>query len=530
MRLDKRRTVLVGFAFLSICAFWQMYNNVVPLILTNTFHMNETWSGAIMAADNVAGLFLLPLFGGLSDRCRSPMGRRKPFLICGTAAAVVLMLVLPGLDNSYAAAPAVWKTAAFVAVLGGLLVAMGSYRSPAVALMPDVTPKPLRSEANAVINLMGAMGGVLYLLLAAVLYSKEQPGHTDYYPLFAAVAAIMVLSAVVVSLTVREPSREEVLGGLLVAMGSYRSPAVALMPDVTPKPLRSEANAVINLMGAMGGVLYLLLAAVLYSKEQPGHTDYYPLFAAVAAIMVLSAVVVSLTVREPSREEVLRRDAEEAVREQRPAGNAAQTEAMPAPVRRSLGFLLLSIALWFIGYNAVETWFTTYASQVWGMALGESSVCLTIAMAGAIASYVPVGALAGRIGRKNTILLGTALLTASFFCAFLSTLAFAQFSPVMYVLFVMVGIAWAAISVNSLPMVVEMCRAGDVGRFTGYYYTFSMAAQTITPIAAGWLLRHVGYDTLFPYAAIFSACSMLTMFFVRHGDSRLTPKGEEARV
>ena len=436
MRLDKRRTVLVGFAFLSICAFWQMYNNVVPLILTNTFHMNETWSGAIMAADNVAGVFLLPPFGGLSDRCRSPMGRRKPFLICGTAAAVVLMLVLPGLDNSYAAAPAVWKTAAFVAVLGGLLV----------------------------------------------------------------------------------------------AMGSYRSPAVALMPDVTPKPLRSEANAVINLMGAMGGVLYLLLAAVLYSKEQPGHTDYYPLFAAVAAIMVLSAVVVSLTVREPSREEVLRRDAEETAREQRPAGNAAQTEAMPAPVRRSLGFLLLSIALWFIGYNAVETWFTTYASQVWGMALGESSVCLTIAMAGAIASYVPVGALAGRIGRKNTILLGTALLTASFFCAFLSTLAFAQFSPVMYVLFVMVGIAWAAISVNSLPMVVEMCRAGDVGRFTGYYYTFSMAAQTITPIAAGWLLRHVGYDTLFPYAAIFSACSMLTMFFVRHGDSRLTPKGEEARV
>ena len=246
--------------------------------------------------------------------------------------------------------------------------------------------------------------------------------------------------------------------------------------------------------------------------------------------MVLSAVVVSLTVREPSREEVLRRDAEETAREQRPAGNAAQTEAMPAPVRRSLGFLLLSIALWFIGYNAVETWFTTYASQVWGMALGESSVCLTIAMAGAIASYVSVGALAGRIGRKNTILLGTALLTASFFCAFLSTLAFAQFSPVMYVLFVMVGIAWAAISVNSLPMVVEMCRAGDVGRFTGYYYTFSMAAQTITPIAAGWLLRHVGYDTLFPYAAIFSACSMLTMFFVRHGDSRLTPKGEEARV
>lgn len=436
MRLDKRRTVLVGFAFLSICAFWQMYNNVVPLILTNTFHMNETWSGAIMAADNVAGLFLLPLFGGLSDRCHSPLGRRRPFLICGTAAAVVLMLVLPGLDNSYAAAPAAWKTAAFVAVLGALLV----------------------------------------------------------------------------------------------AMGSYRSPAVALMPDVTPKPLRSEANAVINLMGALGGVLYLLLAAVLYSGEQSGHTDYYPLFGAVAVIMVLSAVVVSLTVREPSREEVLRRDAEERTLEKQSPTRQETPGELSAPVRRSLGFLLVSISLWFIGYNAVETWFTTYASQVWGMALGEASVCLTIAMAGAIVSYVPVGALAGRIGRRNTILLGTALLTFSFFCAFLCTLAFARFSPVMYGLFVLVGIAWAAISVNSLPMVVEMCRAGDVGRFTGYYYTFSMAAQTITPIAAGWLLRNVGYDTLFPYAAIFSACSMLTMFFVRHGDSRIPSKRKEART
>jgi MFS family permease len=105
MKLNTKRTVLVGFAFLSICAFWQMYNSVIPLILTNTFHMSETISGVIMSADNILALFLLPLFGAISDRCKSPLGRRRPFILFGTVAAVALMLFLPVLDNSYAAAP-----------------------------------------------------------------------------------------------------------------------------------------------------------------------------------------------------------------------------------------------------------------------------------------------------------------------------------------------------------------------------------------------------------------------------------------
>lgn len=516
MKLNYKRTIFVGFAFFLICSFWQAYDNTIPLILTNKFGMSQAWSGVIMALDNVLALFMLPLFGAISDKHHSKWGRRTPFIVVGTLVAAVMLIALSFVDNAQL------KHLSDVSAIDdpAALEQIYDRQADETLLTPGgdkfVLSQRFTQEEFCQIRSQVEQNGS----------TVTNPDYTNY--------VVPARQACAWDATAKSPVTLVffivLLLIVLVSMAVFRSPAVALMPDVTPKPLRSEANAVINLMGAMGGVLYLLLAAVLYSKEQPGHTDYYPLFAAVAAIMVLSAVVVSLTVREPSREEVLRRDAEEAVREQRPAGNAAQTEAMPAPVRRSLGFLLLSIALWFIGYNAVETWFTTYASQVWGMALGESSVCLTIAMAGAIASYVPVGALAGRIGRKNTILLGTALLTASFFCAFLSTLAFAQFSPVMYVLFVMVGIAWAAISVNSLPMVVEMCRAGDVGRFTGYYYTFSMAAQTITPIAAGWLLRHVGYDTLFPYAAIFSACSMLTMFFVRHGDSRLTPKGEEARV
>lgn len=142
MKLDHRRTILVGLAFLSICAFWQMYDSVIPKILTETFRLNETISGAIMALDNILALFLLPLFGALSDRTSTKIGRRMPFILLGTACAAVLMNLLPVLDNRYAAAPSTGKLVGFAAVLGLLLVAMGTYRSPAVALMPDVTPNP----------------------------------------------------------------------------------------------------------------------------------------------------------------------------------------------------------------------------------------------------------------------------------------------------------------------------------------------------------------------------------------------------
>ena len=169
MKLNNKRTVLVGLAFLSICSFWQMYDSVIPLILTKTFHMNETFSGAIMAADNVLALFLLPFFGTLSDRTNTRLGKRTPYILGGTIAAIILLNILPVLDNSYYAAASSGKMVMFVIVLGLLLVSMGTYRSPAVALMPDVTPKPLRSRANAIINLMGAVGGIIYLAVAAVL-------------------------------------------------------------------------------------------------------------------------------------------------------------------------------------------------------------------------------------------------------------------------------------------------------------------------------------------------------------------------
>jgi MFS family permease len=310
-------------------------------------------------------------------------------------------------------------------------------------------------------------------------------------------------------------------------MGTYRSPAVALMPDVTPKPLRSKGNAIINLMGAVGGILYLIANALLYSKSKTEglkHIDYQPMFLVVGGIMIISLLILMFLVNEPKLRKVQLDYESQHPEESVTVTNDKGKQKMPVAVKVSLIFLLLSVAFWYIGYNAITTWFSVYATTMWDMAPGEASLCLTVATAGAIVSYIPVGIIASKVGRKITILFGAGLLAICFFTAFVYTLVFGHFHWALYILFVLVGVAWAAINVNSLPMVVEMCSGSDIGKFTGFYYTFSMAAQTVTPILAGFLLSNVSYKTLFPYAAIFVALSFVTMLFVRHGDSKPAKK------
>ena len=416
MKLNTRRTILVGLAFLSISAFWQLYDSLIPLILKNTFQVSDTISGGIMAIDNVLAVFMLPLFGSLSDRVHTRIGRRMPFILCGTAAAVIAMLFLPFADN-------IGSLALFVTALFVTLISMGSYRSPAVSLMPDVTPKPLRSKANAIINLMGAVGGVISLILISALVPKE--GKPDYFPIFLIVAAVMVFSVLLLLWKIRE------------------------------NPLRTEREKI---------------DAGLSETEE---ADKAP----------------------------------------------AKTTLDPA-VRRSLVLILISVACWFMGYNAVTTAFSRYAQIYWGIQGGGFANCLLIATAAAILSYIPVGSIASRVGRKKTILGGVVLLASMFAIG----AAVKEYHIWINGLFALVGVAWAAINVNSYPMVVEMSKGSDIGKFTGFYYTFSMAAQIVTPILSGFLLEHVGYFILFPYAAFFVVIAFFTMLFVRHGDSRPLPK------
>lgn len=425
MKLNYKRTLLVGLAFLSICAFWQLYDNVVPLILKNTFDIPDDIAGVIMALDNVLALFLLPLFGKLSDRTHTRLGRRMPYILGGTLAAVVLMNLLPMADR----ARSLWL---FVAALGLLLLAMGVYRSPAVALMPDVTPKPLRSKGNAIINLMGTLGGVFTLAATSFLVTHDATGREDYSALFLAVSILMLAAVAVLLLTIRENR---------------------LAHEVELQNLAAQGE-----------------------------------------------------------------DAAQAQDDETPSSGAGFSSLDPA-LRRSLILILCSVALWFMGYNAVTTAFTKYVSVQWGYDIKAASQCLMVATVGAVVSYLPVGFLSSRFGRKRVIQAGVLLLAACFGAAAL----FASFSPVLYGIFALVGAAWAMINVNSYPMVVEISKSGDVGKYTGYYYTFSMAAQIVTPIVSGWLLEHVGYYTLLPYAAVMVALSFVTISLTRHGDSRPQP-------
>ena len=423
MKLNYKRTLLVGLAFLSISAFWQLYDAVVPLILKNTFDMPDDISGVIMALDNVLALFLLPLFGKLSDKCDTPIGKRMPFILGGTAAAVVLMNILPVADKNQ-------NTILFIVLLGLLLISMGTYRSPAVALMPDVTPKPLRSKGNAIINLMGTLGGVFTLVVTGMLVTKDAAtGRDDYTMLFAAVSILMVVAVVVLLLSIRERK---------------------LTAEV------AQINAEL-------------------AKDEPAQP-------------------------EPETK----------------SETKAGFGALPADLRRSLILILCSVSLWFMGYNAVTTAFTKYAFHQWGYDIGQAAQCLLVGTVGAVVCYLPVGMLSAKFGRKRMIQAGVLLLTLCFFIA----IFFSSFNFGIYVVFALVGAAWAMINVNSYPMVVEISNASEVGKFTGYYYTFSMAAQIATPILSGLLLEHVGYHTLFPYATIMVAASFVTISLTKHGDNR----------
>lgn len=409
MKLNYKRTFFVGLAFLSISAFWQMYDNIIPLILQNTFHLNETIIGAIMAMDNVLAVFLLPIIGTMSDKVDTKMGKRTPFIIGGTLAAVICMMLLPLADH--------YKLLGlFVVALALTLVAMAMYRSPAVALMPDLTPKPLRSSANAVINLMGAVGAIYALILIRVLVKKED--NPSYLPVFIGVACMMLLAVVLLVATINEKK------------------IAAKIAEEYPEEAEEEKE-----------------------KEEHG---------------------------------------------------------LPAPVKRSLVLILVSIFLWFTAYNAVTTAFSRYAVTVWGMEGGGFASCLMVAMVAAIISYIPIGIISSKIGRKKSILIGLIMM----FISYTSVFFYPTYNATANIFFAIIGIGWAAISVNSLPMVVEMSKGSDIGKYTGLYYTFSMTAQIFTPIVSGALLQYVSYNTLFPYAMFFTACAFITMLMVKHGDSK----------
>lgn len=502
MKLNYKRTILVGFAFFLICAFWQAYDNTIPLILTNKFGMSQAWSGVIMALDNILALFLLPLFGAISDRCTSRRGRRTPFIVVGTLIAAVLLIALSFVDSAQ----------------------LRHIRDVSTIDDPQALETIYERESGSTLITPAGQKFVLgekftleefTAIRSQITQDGEMVTNPDYTNYVVPARQACAWQATAESPTTLVFSIVLLLM-ILVSMAVFRSPAVALMPDVTLKPLRSKANAVINLMGSAGGILVLILGMVFAtSAVHNSLMSYTGYFGIIAAVMLAALVVFMLTVREPEWAAEMREQSVALGLEESGENGGGGGRRLSMDEIKSLVFILLSIVLWFFGYNAVTSKYSVYASNILHK---DYNLTLIIAQAAAIVAYLPVGFIASKVGRKKTILAGVLMLTAAFTVA--SFLNASSPTMLMNAMFALAGIAWATINVNSFPMVVEMCSGGDVGKYTGFYYTASMAAQVATPMLSGLLMDKLGMHVLFPYAAAFTALAFVTMLFVRHGDSR----------
>ena len=489
MKLNYKRTILVGFAFFLISAFWQAYDAIVPLALTNHFGLPQSLSGVVMSVDNVLAVFMLPIFGALSDKVMTRFGKRTPFVVVGTVAAVIAFISLALID-----------TVQLKAVLDAGIA--DRYEVAAAAL----------KEANAALKEAGKLGDETAVALARAAIENID-------------ATIEQIRVDTLEITI--DNLGIVIGFIgillvtLISMATFRSPAVALMPDVTVKPLRSKGNAIINLMGTAGGILVLVLG-MIFGTSGNKYMQYTGYVIAVVAIMLTGLFIFIFTVKERRWADEMAAVTERlGLEETAPVEENVEKRSLSKAEFKSLALILASVALWYIGYNSITSKYSVYATNV---LFFDFNFTLIIAQAAAVIAYIPVGMVASKIGRRKTILAGIAMLASAFFIG--NFISFDSPELVMYPVFILAGIGWATINVNSFPMVVELAKGGEVGKYTGYYYTASMAAQIVAPILSGALYDLFGMRAMFfAFGTFFVAMSFITMFFVKHGDAKPEAQG-----
>ena len=429
LKLNKKRTFYIGFSFFTILMLWQVYNYYCPMFLEEL--LKSTYGagdynyiiGIIMALDNILALFMLPLFGAISDNTNSKLGKRMPYIIIGTGLSIMLFPFIPFLyiKNSLVG----------VAIMMGLiLLAMNVYRSPSVALMPDVTPKPLRAQANAIINFVGYIGAIIGALLTIVFTKKLEDG-------------------------------------------------VSLVRDLTLWP-----------------------------------------FIIVSVLMLVALVVLVLKIRENKLAEEMAEEMAEGEKLSETEESITDDKPLGKTDKCNLWLLIFSVFLWYFAFNAVETFGSLYAKNVlhtnsWGLATSVLAIASLLA-------FLPAGKLTEKIGRKYSIVLGLGLMIASLFAA----LFVKEFGIILILLFAVAGVGWAIINVNSYPMFVELSTNKNLGKFTGYYYTASQIAQSITPIIIGFIMDWLGYRAYFPYATIFMTIALIVFMFVKTPKKTITENKE----
>ncbi len=411
MKFNYGKIFLLGFGFFGVSVIWGTYNAFVPIFLADKFNLSPVVIGFFMTLDNIAALLIQPPVGAWSDRLRTPIGRRMPFILLGAPVAALVFGLIP----------VVSVLPLFVACTTTLLLSMALWRTPVVALMPDITPSPKRSQANGIINFMGGIGAIVSFLGGSVLYKMNHS-----YPFWLG-SVLVIVAALLVFIFIREPKEYEEI------------------------------------------------------EEQPGMLD--------------------------SLKEVMQDKERSALR------------------------LFLAIFFWFLGYAAIEAFFTLYARNHLGLNEADGSRLLGQLSVIFVLFALPSGAIGGKIGRRVTILAGIVVMSAVMVAMYftppqtlvisLAVLPVLGDVPVIGALMMVAGAAWALININSLPMVVDMTDAAKLGTYTGLYYLFSTLSAIVGPNVNGWIIQLTdrNYNSIMIVAPVFMVIALILMLGVRRGEA-----------
>ena len=637
LKLDYPQTIKVGFAFAIIMLFWTAYDFVVPLLLEHAYGLPNSLRGLIMGLDNLLSLFMLPFFGKLSDNAHGKLakkfGKRTPFIVIGTLASVLLMVFVPVatlnqqknantyVDNLRAGMTDIVATAEDgheITKLESLLTEWydsgnQNYCDQSYLKMNNVTREQFISlsydenfsSKKAVLNMIGAEtyyyvkdGKTVEVQLTDIAPSGEtyeiiRDRNADYNKYVASGMNNYESDMIYENVTKKTGGASigvymVILLLVLVAMATFRSPAVALMPDVTPKPLRSQGNAMINLCGGVGGAIaFLIYTVVLFGNSL---YNYVIIFASIAAGMLLLLAGFLALVKERKMvdkcQEICKEygiddfaDEENATQEESKGTDVVMTDtagnfvadmaetpdnaealspetlefakevAKNAKTPRkspkewwnakpkeeqskliSFWLILASIFMWFMGYNAISSNLSVYTTKALNLSAGVASIISGVSMGISAIAFIPVGYMAAKIGRRKSIIIGFGLAVISFVLIFFFVKPNnnAIIPAVLFALFYLIaGFGLIIANVNTFPMVTELSTSKTLGQYTGYYYMATMSAQAITPFIAGLIMDHISNTALFMYSAICVVIAIVLMVFVKHGDSVIIGKGKK---
>ena len=474
LKLNYKRTLVIGFAFFSILMVWQAYNFYCPLFLRtlledvlaqkNATEYTDFIIGSIMALDNVLSLFMLPIFGKLSDKTKTKYGKRMPYIILGMAATII---AFPFMALCY-----IWNSiVGLIITMLVVLIIMNVYRSPAVALMPDVTPKPLRSTANGMINLVGYFGPIVIAVVNMVPFFKFGQGETGLVKVLAPVVVVLISLVIAIIILVTKINEPKILEEMKeeLALGEELSATNEKIEDDKPLSKADKKNMWVLLVAVC---LWFMAFNAFETFNSTYCDEYYSEYAVCESVDFDSDTTYYILDGE--------------------------------------------------NYVAVDEYTagTVYYTKNSGTGIASTgTIILTVS---SVITFAVAGYFAVKFGRKSNVVVGVLMLAIGCLLIYLLGVG-SKPSAIIYLYFVILGIGWALINVNSYPMMVEMSSSGNIGKYTGYYYTASMLAQSFTPILMGAIIAFVPAITLrhlFLYSTIMAILAFIVIFMFKENKNK----------